>query len=142
MFKQLHLARGLRMVGTMAGSGVQLLDCVATARELCSNTYFKRLWNQVEHQLHHGKQLSEPLFASPLVPRAIAQMISSAEKGGKLAMVMEQVAAYSEQELKERIAETTRYIEPAMIILMGIIIGGVALALMLPIFTISRVMGH
>jgi type IV pilus assembly protein PilC len=69
-------------------------------------------------------------------------MISSAEKGGKLAVVMEQVAGYSEQELKEKIAETTRYIEPAMIVLMGVIIGGVALALMLPIFTISRVMGH
>ncbi len=142
MFKQLHLARGLRMVGTMAGSGVQLLDCVATARELCGNSYFKKLWNDVEYQLQHGKQFSEPLFESALVPRSIAQMISSAEKGGKLALVMEQVASYSEQELKEKIAEMTRYIEPAMIILMGVIIGGVALALMLPIFTISRVMGH
>jgi type IV pilus assembly protein PilC len=142
MFRQLHLARGLRMVGTMAGSGVHLIDCVTTARDLCANQHFKVLWNQVEHQLHHGKQLSEPLFNSPLVPRAVAQMISSAEKSGKLAQVMEQVAGYSEQELKEKISEMTRYIEPTMIVLMGVIIGGVALALMLPIFTISRVMSH
>ena len=46
------------------------------------------------------------------------------------------------QELKEKISEMTRYIEPTMIVLMGVIIGGVALALMLPIFTISRVMSH
>ncbi len=142
MFRQMHLSRGLRMVGTMAGSGVQLLDCVATARELCANQHFKNLWSEVEHQLHHGKQLSEPLFNSRLVPRAVAQMISSAEKSGKLAVVMEQVAGYSEQELKERIAEMTRYIEPTMIVVMGVIIGGVAMALMLPIFTISRVMGQ
>ena len=45
-------------------------------------------------------------------------------------------------ELKEKIAELTRYIEPAMIALMGVIIGGVAMALLLPIFTISRVMSH
>lgn len=142
LFRQLHLARGLRMVGTMAGSGVQLLECVITARELCPNSYFKSLWNQIEHQLQHGKQFSEPLFNNPLVPRSIAQMISSAEKGGKMASVMEQVATFSEQELKEKITEMTRYIEPAMIVLMGCIIGGVALALMLPIFTISRVMAQ
>ena len=69
-------------------------------------------------------------------------MIHTGEKGGKLAYVMEQVASFSEQELKEQIAELTRYIEPAMIVVMGLIIGGVALALMLPIFTISRVVAH
>jgi type IV pilus assembly protein PilC len=69
-------------------------------------------------------------------------MLHSGEKGGKLAFVMEQVSTYAESELKEQIANLTRYIEPAMIIVMGVIIGGVALALLLPIFTISRVMGH
>lgn len=142
MFRQMHLARGLRMIGTMASSGVHLMDCVTTARDLCPNVHFQRLWTEVEQQLHQGKQLSDPLFNSPLVPRAIAQMISSAEKSGKLAQVMEQVAGYSEQELKERITELTRYIEPAMIVLMGVLIGGITMALLLPIFTISRVMSH
>ncbi|HEX8339348.1 MAG TPA: type II secretion system F family protein [Tepidisphaeraceae bacterium] len=140
MFRQLYLSRSLRMIGTMAGSGVHLVDCVATARDLCGNRYFKALWVEVEQQLHIGKQLSETLFKSPLVPKTVAQMISSAEKGGKLAHVMEQVAGYSEQELKEKITELTRYIEPAMIVVMGLIIGGIAMALLLPVFTISRVM--
>jgi type IV pilus assembly protein PilC len=86
--------------------------------------------------------MSEPLSRSPLVPRSVAQMINSGEKGGKLAFVMEQVAGFSEQELKDTIAELTRYIEPIMIVVMGFIIGGVALALMLPIFTISRVVAR
>jgi type IV pilus assembly protein PilC len=55
---------------------------------------------------------------------------------------MDQVSAFAETELKEQIAELTRYIEPIMIIVMGVIIGGVALALLLPIFTISRVVAH
>jgi type IV pilus assembly protein PilC len=55
---------------------------------------------------------------------------------------MEQISAYAEQELKDQIANMTRYIEPAMIVLMGLIIGGVALALLLPVFTISKVMSH
>ena len=140
MFKQLYLSRSLSMIGTMASSGVHLVDCVTTARDLCGNRYFKALWIDVEQQLHIGKQLSDTLFKSPLVPKTVAQMISSGEKGGKLAHVMEQIAAYSEQELKERIVELTRYIEPAMIVVMGVVIGGIAMALLLPVFTISRVM--
>lgn len=142
LFRKLHLSRGLRMIGTMAGAGVNLVDCVSTTQELCSNSFFRELWDEVLSQIQTGKQMSEPLSASSLVPRSVAQMIHSGEKSGKLAQVTEQVAGFAEQELKERIAELTRYIEPAMIVIMGAIIGTVALALMLPIFTISRVVGH
>jgi type IV pilus assembly protein PilC len=142
MFRKLHLARGLRMVGTMSGAGISLVDCVNTARDLTSNSYYRDLWTRVSEQIQAGKQLSEPLFQSPLVPRSVTQMLHSGEKGGKLAFVMEQVSNYAEQELKEQISNLTRYIEPAMIVVMGFIIGGVALALLLPIFTISRVMAN
>lgn len=140
LYRKLHLARGLRMCGTMAGAGVQLLECVNTAHDLCPNTYFRDLWKQVGEQIQAGKQLSEPLFASSLVPRSVSQMLFSGEKSGKLAMVMEQVSAFAELELKEQITNMTRYIEPLMIVIMGLIIGGVALALLLPIFTISKVL--
>ena len=142
MLRKLHLARGMRMIGTMAGAGVTLVDCVTTAHDLCGNVHFRELWDEVSRKIQTGKQLSDPLFASQLVPRSVAQMIHSGEKGGKLAAVMEQVSTFAEQELKDKITELTRYIEPAMIILMGFLIGGVALALMLPIFTISRVVAH
>jgi type IV pilus assembly protein PilC len=142
MFRKLHLSRGLRMIGTMAGAGVNLLDCVATAHDLCSNVYFRELWDGVTAQIKAGKQISEPLSRSSLVPRSISQMIHSGEKSGKLAMVTEQVAGFSEEELKETITDLTRYIEPAMIVIMGVVIGGVALALMLPIFTISKVVAQ
>jgi type IV pilus assembly protein PilC len=142
MFRKLYLSRGLRMIGTMASAGVNLLDCVTTAHDLCDNVFFRELWDEVGHQIQTGKQMSEPLAHSSLVPRSVAQMIHSGEKSGKLAQVTEQVAGFSETELKETIADLTRYIEPIMIVVMGIIIGGVALALMLPIFTISRVVAH
>jgi len=137
---KVYLARGLRVVGTMAGAGVSLLDCVNVAQDLSRNTYFKDLWRSIADQIEAGRQLSEPLFRSPLVPRSVCQMISSGEKSGKLSAVMEQIAAFAEQELKEQIAQLTRYIEPAMICVMGILIGGVSLAMLLPVFTISRVM--
>ena len=142
MYKKLHLARGLRMIGTLSGAGVPLVECVNTARDLTDNAYYRDLWAGVSEQIQGGKQISEPLFQNPLVPRSVTQMIHSGEKSGKLSFVMEQVSSYAEQELKEQIANLTRYIEPLMIIVMGALIGGVALALLLPIFTISKVMSQ
>jgi type IV pilus assembly protein PilC len=142
MFRKLHLARSMRMIGTMAGAGVPLTDCVSTANDLCGNVYFREMWTSVLERIQTGRQLWEAMADHPLIPRAISQMIHSGEKAGKLAFVMDQVSAFAEQELKEQIADLTRYIEPIMIIVMGAIIGGVALALLLPIFTISRVVAH
>jgi type IV pilus assembly protein PilC len=139
VFLKLHLARGIRLIGTMAGSGINLPECVTTAEDLCDNSYFRDLWHTVSQQIQTGRQLSEPLFQSALVPKSIAQMLHSAEKGGRLAAVMEQISGYLEEELKEQIVNMTRYIEPLMITVMGGVIGTVALALMLPIFTISKV---
>ena len=142
MFRKLHLARGLRMIGTMAGAGVNLIDCVQAAHDLCPNSLYRDLWDEAREQIETGRQLSEPMLKSPLVPRSIAQMIRVGEKSGRLGSVMEQVAGYAEIELTERIAELTRYIEPIMISVMGLIIGSVAMALMLPIFTISKVIAR
>jgi type IV pilus assembly protein PilC len=140
ILRKMHLSRGLRMIGTMAGAGVPLVDGVTTAKDLCANDLFQEMWDSVLDQIKAGKQMSDPLFQSNLVPRSVAQMIHSAEKSGKLSFVMEQVATFSEVELKDTIADMTRYIEPAMIIVMGAIIGGIAMAMLLPIFTISKVL--
>lgn len=142
VLRQLHLARGLRMIGTMGSAGVTLTDSVDIAGDLCGNVHFRRLWAGVGEQLHAGRQMSDALTDHPLVPTSIAHMVHSGEKSGKLSYVLEQISTFSEQELKEHIAALTRYIEPAMILVMGLLIGGVALALMLPIFTISKVVAH
>jgi type IV pilus assembly protein PilC len=139
LFRKLYLARGIRMIGTMSGAGVSLVDCVQTAHDLTSNSLYQDMWQDVLTKIQSGKQMSEPLAANPLVPRSLAQMVQSGERSGKLSFVLEQIAGFSEQELKETIADLTRYIEPAMIVVMGAIIGSVAMALMLPIFSISKV---
>lgn len=139
MFRKLYLSRGLRTVGTMAAAGVSLVDSVETATTLCNNGQFRAMWNDVANQIQNGKPFSEPLAKSKLVPGAVSRMLASGEKGGKLGVVMEQVAGFSEAELKEKINELTRYIEPAMIMVMGLLIGSVTLALLLPIFSISKV---
>ena len=142
MLKQLHLARGLRTIGTMSSAGVSLVDCVTTATSLCNNSYFTDLWDDVSHQIQNGKPFSEPLGKSKLVPGSVSRMLAAGERGGKLGIVMEQVASFGESELKEKIHELTRYIEPVMIMVMGVLIGSVTLALLLPVFSISKVVAN
>jgi len=139
VFRQLNVSRGLRMMGTLSGSGVNLLDCVENTIDATTNACYRDMWTRVSQRIKQGKPMSEELGSTALVPPDVAQMLHSGEHSGKLAIVMEQVAVYSEAELKEKITELTRYIEPAMIIIMGLIIGGVALALMLPVFTMGKV---
>jgi type IV pilus assembly protein PilC len=142
MFKKLHLSRGLRLIGTLAGAGVNLVDCLENAEALAGNRLYGRLWNEVGGRIRQGQPFSDALRNSPLVPPAVAQMLHSGESAGKLSLVMERVAEHSEEELKQLIAELTRYIEPAMIVVMGGLIGGITMAMLLPVFTVSRVMVH
>jgi type IV pilus assembly protein PilC len=142
MLQTLYLTRGLRTIGTMAGSGVNIVECVETATSITRNREFRAMWNLTLDQIQIGRPFSDSLGQSPLVPNAVTRMLSAGEKSGKLAMVMEQVASFGETELKERITEMTRYIEPAMLLIMGTVIGGITLALLLPIFQISKVVAN
>ncbi len=146
MYRKLHLSRGLRMMGTLGGAGVQLVDCLETAKELASNVWYAALWQDVADQIRAGRPVSEPLRSSPLaralVPPAVSQMIRAGETGGKLSQVAEKVAGHAERELKSAVDQATRYIEPAMIVLMGGLIGGITMALLLPVFTVGRVVAE
>jgi len=142
MFRTLHLSRGLRMIGTLAGAGVTLDECVKTAEELSANGHYRQLWGEVSSRIGEGQSFSDPLAASSLVSKPVVQMIRAGESSGQLANVTERVAEHAERELKVKIADVTRFIEPAMILVMGGLIGGVTMALLLPVFTVSRVMAQ
>lgn len=146
MYRRLHLSRGLRMMGTLGGAGVGLVDCLDTARELATNVWYRALWEDVAEQIRAGRPVSEPLrstsLAQALVPPSVAQMVKAGENGGRLSQTAEKIALHAERELKESVEAITRYIEPAMIVLMGGIIGGVTMALLLPVFTVGRVVAE
>jgi type IV pilus assembly protein PilC len=80
------------------------------------------------------------VFKSSLVPPNVASMIAAGERSGQLPEVMEKISDFSQEELDGAVGQVTTYIEPIMIVFMGIVIGGVATALLLPIFNMGRVM--
>jgi type IV pilus assembly protein PilC len=140
LFRKLYITRGCRTMGTMISAGVSMLDMVSIVRQVTNNVFYDDLWEEVDERLRQGSQLSDPLFASSLIPRSIAQMIFSGEKSGRLGQVMDKIAHYTEQDFDEAVKTTTQFIEPLMVGVMGGIIGFVAISLLLPIFSVGRVM--
>lgn len=142
MFHKLYLSRSLSTMGTMISSGVQMLDALAIVKEVSGNIYYQELWEDVRTRVQNGAQLSDPLLKSNLIPKSVGRMIFSGEKTGELPNVLNRVSSYMEEDLRTAIKTATQFIEPVMIGLMGLLIGGVAIAMLMPILTISKVMAQ
>ena len=127
-------------MATLLASGVNLLDIINICRGVTNNVYYDRMWTMMEQGVRDGRQISDAVFATPFMPRNIASMINSGERSGRLAEVMERIAAFSEEELDAAVKQVTSYVEPVMIMLMGVVVGGVAMALLLPVFSMGKVM--
>jgi len=142
MFRKACLAKSLRCLSTMVSSGVGMVDGLDITSRVSGNRHFKAVWDKVSDGVKEGSNLSDGLMDSPLIPGNVCQMISAGEKSGKLGMVMDRVARFCEDDLKVAVKAITDMIEPVMIIIMGLIVGGIAMALLLPVFKMSKVAGH
>lgn len=139
MFRQLYITRFTRTMATLLASGVSVLDIIDICRGVTRNVYYDDLWDAMEDGVRNGKQISDAINDCPYIPPQIASMIIAGERSGRLPEVMGRVSEFSEEELDSAVKQTTSYIEPIMIIAMGIMIGGVAMALLLPIFSMGKV---
>lgn len=139
MFNQLYITRSARTMSTLLAAGVNLLDIISICRGVTNNAQYDRLWDDIEFGVREGRQMSEAIFECKYIPPNIASMIASGERSGRLSQVTERIAVFSEQELDDAVKHATAYIEPVMIICMGAMIGGVAMALLLPIFSMGNV---
>ena len=92
----------------------------------------------VDSAVKQGKKISMPLAKSPLLPRAVVQMIGAGEESGKLGEVLDQVSEFYAKELKTVIKSVTAMIEPLMIVIMGGMVGFIAMSIILPIFKLSQ----
>ncbi len=141
-FTLLYLTRAARTLSTLLTAGVPILDAVRISRGVTRNAQWERLWDRCENAMTAGQPISSAILSSRLVPASVAQMIAAGERTGRLPEVLDRVGERAEEELDAAVRQTTQLLEPAMILFMGAAIGGVAIALLLPIFTISNILSH
>lgn len=142
MLRKNYLTRCLRTLSTLLGGGVPLLEAVSITRAVAGNRCYEAVWDHVGEAVQRGEQLSRPLEQSPFVPRPVTQMIQAGERTGRLAEVLDRICVFTERELEESIKRMTQMVEPLMLLVMGSIVGSIVIALLLPIFTMSRMMNR
>ncbi len=139
MFRSLYISRSLQTMGQLVNAGVPMLDTLTITGDVSGNKLFEGLWRKVHGSVKQGKKIAAPLQGNGLLPRAVVQMIGAGEESGKLGEVLDEVSDYYARQLKDQIKAVTGMIEPIMIIVMGSVVGFIAMAIILPIFKMSQI---
>ncbi len=137
MFRALYISRSLHTMGELVNAGVPMLDTLRITGDISGNWHFRRLWQAVFHSVEQGKKITQPLYRSSLLPKPVVQMVGAGEESGKLGEVLDEVSAFYAKQLSEVIKTVTSMIEPIMIILMGSVVGFIAMSIILPIFKLA-----
>jgi len=142
MSRKVTISRSIRTLGTMVASGVSMLDAIRLTAEVSSNWYYEQAWLRVLAQITEGHRIADALKAeTSLFPSTLVQMIGAGEETGKLEKVLNKVSTFYDREVETSLKATMSMIEPLMICAMGFIVGGIALGLLMPIFSLSRPSG-
>ena len=137
MFRALYISRSLHTMGELLNAGVPMLDTLSITGDISGNRLYRRMWRAVYGSVKQGKKIQVTLNRSNLLPKSVVQMISAGEESGKLGEVLEEISSYYNKLLRDAIKSMTSMIEPLMIVVMGSIVGFIAMAIILPIFKMS-----
>jgi len=145
MFVDMVVTRSMRIMATMVNTGVRLLDAIRVIQGCVDNYYFQQLWEEVDDRVQDGYQLSEAILISAratLIAPGIIQMLRAGAKAGRLGEVCDKISIFYEKRLQASIQSVMTVIEPLMITILGVVIGTIAIALLLPVFRVSSVIAH
>ncbi|MHC4981941.1 MAG: type II secretion system F family protein [Planctomycetota bacterium] len=137
MLRALYITRGMQTMGELINAGVPMLETLRITSDVSGNFVYSRMWLAVHEAVKQGNKVTEPLTRQHLLPRNVVQMISAGEESGKLGAVLQDISEYYAKELRSTIKAVTAMIEPAMIVLMGFVVGFIAMSIILPIFKLS-----
>jgi type IV pilus assembly protein PilC len=135
--RSLYITRSLHTMGVLTSAGVPILDTISITAQISGNVLYKDMWLSVQKEVRQGKKIASSLIGYRLMPRNVSQMIKSGEDSGSLSEVLADISEFYARELKTVIKTVTSMIEPIMIVLMGILVGFIAMSIILPIFKMS-----
>jgi type IV pilus assembly protein PilC len=134
------LERLCRTLATTLRSGLPIIQALADSRQIAANPVFKKALESAINSIHEGESLYNAIHHSDRFPVMMAQMIHAGEQSGTLDSMLDKCAEYYRQELDSRITLLTSLIEPALMALLGLVVGGVMLAMYLPVFSLGSLL--
>lgn len=141
LFQKVAIARFTRNFSTMLGAGVPILQALDIVGETSGNWVIERALNDVQVSVRNGQALSKPLAHHPVFPPMVVQMMAVGEDSGAMETMLSKVSEFYDQEVEAATEQLTSLIEPLMIAFLGVTVGGMIVALYMPIFKIFELMG-
>ena len=141
LIRRVILAKLFRVWGVLVANNVGLMDALRLARGVTRSTAFHKLIDNVEESVTQGRRVGEALHESPLVLPTLAAAIITGEESGRLGASLLFVADALESENSQIIGSLSRIIEPIILIVMGTIVGFVAISLFMPMFDVATLTG-
>ncbi|MEE8449946.1 MAG: type II secretion system F family protein [Thermodesulfobacteriota bacterium] len=137
--RKIAIARFSRTLGTMVQSGVAILDALEICARTSGNLIIEQALLKARTSISQGKTIAEPLEDSGVFPPMVVQMVSVGEATGNLDSMLSKIADFYEDEVDTSVKALTSLLEPVIMIVLGVIIGGLVIAMYLPIFTMAGV---
>ncbi len=139
LLRKFETARFCRTLAALLKGGVPLLEALGTVQGVVGNRLLVLAVGQVQVRVREGKGMAKPLSESGLFPALALNMIAVGEETGKLEIMLAEVASYYDQEVRRTTKRLTALLEPALILVMGLIIGVVVISMLLAIFSINEI---
>jgi len=137
VYTMVALCRFCRVFGTLLANGIPILQSLKIAKDSTGNPILADAVERAAENVRHGEPLAAPLAASRVFPPVIVDMIAVAEESNTLDKVLVQIADTQEQRTAQQIDFVVRLLEPLLLLVMGVLIGFIAIALLLPILLMA-----
>lgn len=129
-------ARLGRTLCTLLAAGVPMVDALEITGKSMENLYYKRAMKEAKEQVMRGVPLSKPLKSCGLFPAMVVHMVSIGEETGNIEVMLENVAQYYEEDVQLATEQMMTLMEPAIIIVMAVVVGYIVIAILSPMFTL------
>jgi type IV pilus assembly protein PilC len=136
LMTKLAIARFSRNFSTMIGAGVPIMQSLTIVGETSGNWVIESALRNVQESVRKGESIAGPLMKEPIFPNMVTQMIAVGEDSGALETMLNKVADFYDEEVQSTTEQLTALIEPLMIAFIGIVVGGMIVALYMPMFSI------
>lgn len=137
LMRKVAIARFTRTLSTLTRSGVAILHALEIVERTSGNEVFAKAIREAGESVRNGESLADPLARSKAFPVMVTRMIAVGEKTGALELMLMKISDFYDSEVKATVDSLTSLIEPLLIGMMGLVVGGIVIALFMPILQLS-----
>jgi type IV pilus assembly protein PilC len=141
ILRKVAVARFCRTLATLTSSGVPILESLDITARTAGNAIVEDAIYETRRSVEGGKTIVDPLRETNVFPNMVVQMIGVGEQTGALDAMLNKIADFYEDEVDAAVAGLVKLLEPVMIFILGIVIGGIVISMYLPMFTLINKIG-